>query len=1039
MTHWVVRSSTRVRAVVVGIGAVIIIAGVVQFRDAPVDVYPEFEQTRVVIQTEAFGLSAAEVERLVAVPLEEVLTKVAFLEEIRSESVSGLSVLTLVFETGTDILIARQLVQEPLQTAFTLPNVTKPPVMLQPLSVTNRVMMMSLTSEELSLIQMSVLARWNITPKLLGVPGVANVAVWGNRERQLQVQVDPELLEANGVSLDQVISTTGDSLWVSTLSFLKASVPGTGGWIDTPTQRLGIRHVLPISSPEDLANISVDGTTLRLGDISDVVEGHPPIIGDAFINNDPGLLLVVEKFPGADTLTVTSDIEKALDELRPGLSGIEIDTTVFRAASYIESATDNLVLAGLLGTVLVTLALALFLFNWRLALIGVVAIGLSLTAAVVVLLQLGATINLMVLVGLVIAIGAVVADAVISVENIARRLTSEYTKDSNFSTAAFVGEVLGEVRGAIIVGTLIGSLAVMPIFLLEGLVRSFYTPLALSYLVAIAASMLVALIFTPVLAVLLLRATPRDGREPRAVGWLRRGYDKILTLVVRLRLVGIVGGAILLAIGLAVGVSSLGGRVTVPAFEERDLRIALESAPGTSPSEMTRLMTQASSDLQGIPGINSVAGQIGRAETGDQVVATNSGQLWVNIDAGADYDMVLVAIQTSIDAAPGLEGNVQPYLTGRGIEAATNPPPDLIVRIYGPELDILDTVATDVKQILSSVDGLVGLHVDSQPLEPQVEIEVDLTKAQLHGIKPGDVRRAAATYFAGIPVGNLFEEQKVFEVSVWSKPEARGSLENLDDVLVDKPDGTRVRLADVAEVRMVPIPILIQHDAASAYIDVVADVSGRTIDAVVSDVEVRLLQIDFPFEYNPQIRAIESERQAPQTRIVALSVAAMIGIFLLLQLTFDSWRLAFLGLLALPAALSGGVVAAAWLTDGVTSLGALAGLLAVLGIAARSGVLLISHCLSLEKDDGMALGPELVLRAAREQFASIALIAVITALALLPVLVLGGGAGLELVNPMGIVLLGGLITTTLVYLFLVPALYLLFAPRHEAVTAQTAN
>ena len=253
----------------------------------------------------------------------------AFLDEIRSESVPGLSRLELVFQPGTDTLLARQLVQEPLSTAFTLPAVTKTPVMLQPLSATTRVTMIGLTSDELSLIQMSVLARWNITPKLLGVEGVANIAVWGNRERQLQVQVDPELLRANGVSLDQVISTTGDSLWVSNLTFLKASVPGAGGWIDTPTQRLGIRHVLPISSPDDLANVSVDGTALRLGEIAEIVEGHPPIIGDAFIDDDAAVLLVVEKFPGSGTLKVTRDVEDALDELRPGLSGIDIDTEIF--------------------------------------------------------------------------------------------------------------------------------------------------------------------------------------------------------------------------------------------------------------------------------------------------------------------------------------------------------------------------------------------------------------------------------------------------------------------------------------------------------------------------------------------------------------------------------------------------------------------------------------------------------------------------------------------------------------------------------------
>ena len=301
MMRWIVGQSLRARFLVVAIAAGVLIFGAWQLREAPVDVFPEFEPVRVEIQTEALGLSAVEVETLITLGLEEMLVSTAEVETIRSKSVAGLSSVELIFEPGTDLILARQLVQERLSSAFTLPAVSKPPVMLQPLSATSRVMMIGLSSEELSLIDISLVVRWTITPRLLGVPGVANVAVWGMRDRQLQVLVDPERTQASDVSRDQVISTTGDSFWTSPLTFLNASVPGTGGWIDTPNQRLGIRHQLPISTPDDLAQVTVDGSAVRLGDVAEVVEGYPPLIGDAFLNDGPGLLLVVEKFPGANT------------------------------------------------------------------------------------------------------------------------------------------------------------------------------------------------------------------------------------------------------------------------------------------------------------------------------------------------------------------------------------------------------------------------------------------------------------------------------------------------------------------------------------------------------------------------------------------------------------------------------------------------------------------------------------------------------------------------------------------------------------------
>src|SRR5262245_16133516 len=480
MMRWIVGLSMQLRFLIVILAAVLIVFGIAQLRNMPVDVYPEFNPPLVEVQTEALGLSAAEVESLITTPMEaDLLNGVAWLDQLYSESVTGLSRILLIFEPGTDPIRARQMVQERLTQAHALPNVSKPPVMLQPLSSTSRVMMIGLSSKDLSPIEMGVLARWNIKPRLMGIPGVANVAVWGQRERQLQVQVDPEQLQAKGVTLQQVVETSGEALWVSPLSYLESSSPGTAGWIDTPNQRLGIRHLLPIITPEDLAKVSVvESNGLLLGDVAKVVEDHQLLIGDAVVNNGSGLLLVVEKFPGANTLDVTRRLEAALDALRPGLTGVEIDTTVFRPANYIEMATANLGMVALISGVLVLLVLGAFFFRWRTALISLVAIPLSLVAAGFVLYLRGATFNTMVLVGLLIAIGAVVDDAIVDVESIARRLRQARQEGSDKSAMAIIIEAALEMRGALIYATLIMLLAIVPVLFLQGLSGAFFQPLA---------------------------------------------------------------------------------------------------------------------------------------------------------------------------------------------------------------------------------------------------------------------------------------------------------------------------------------------------------------------------------------------------------------------------------------------------------------------------------------------------------------------------------------------------------------------------------
>jgi CzcA family heavy metal efflux pump len=1019
--RWIVGSSLRFRGLVVAVAAVVLFVGITRLRDAPVDVLPEFAPPTVEIQAEALGLSAVEVEQLITVPFEQdLLNGLAFLDEIRSESLPGLSRIQLVFEPGTDLFRARQMVTERLAEAqVALPGVSKPPQMLQPLSSTNRVLMTGLSSSELSLIEMSVLARWLIKPRLLAVPGVANVAVWGFRDRQLQVQVDPERLRDQGVSLSQVVETTGNALWASPLTFVEASVPGTGGFIDTANQRLGVMHVSPIVTAEDLAQVRVEGTAYRLGDVAEVVEDHQPLIGDA--NGGSGLMLVVEKFPEANTLDVTRGVEEAIDALRPGLSGIEFDTTIFRPASFIEESIDNLALALIIGSVLLVLVLGAFFFEWRAVLIGVAAIPLSLVAAGLVLYALGETINAMVVAGFVAALGLLVYDAVGDVENVARRLRQQRKEGGDKSTAAVILEASLELRGAAVYATLIVALALLPVFVLEGLSGEFLAPLAVSYLLAALASMAVALTVTPALTLLLLSKAPLERRESPLVRWLQRRYEVVLSAALRRPLRACLAVGAVAVAGLA-ALPFLGPSLS-PSFKETELLIHLDGVPGTSLPEMNRITTQASRELRSLAGVRSVGVHVGRAVTSDQVVNVNSAELWVSVDPAADYDATVASVEDVVDGYPGLSRDVLTFSKERVREVLTGTEDDLVVRVYGEDLEILRSKAEEVKQVLSEIDGVVDEHLDLQVEEPTLEVEVDLAAAQSAGIKPGEVRRAAATLLSGIEVGSLFEEQKVFGVVVWGVPEIRQSLTDVGELLIDTPNGGHVRLEDVADVRVAPNPNVIRHESVSRYIDVGADVDGRSVGSVVGDVDRRLQEVEFPLEYHAEM--LDPAGRTPQGRLIAVGIAVAIGVLLLLQASFGSWGLALLAFLSLPLALAGGALGAL-AAGGELTLGSLIGFFAVLGMFARNGILMINHFQHLERHMGEAFGPELVLRGARERLSPIMITALATGLALLPVVALGEIPGYELVHPLAVVALGGLVTSTLVSLLVLPTLYLGF-------------
>jgi CzcA family heavy metal efflux pump len=1036
MMRWIVGSSLKARLLVVPVAVALLVLGFVQLRSMPVDVLPEFSPPLVEIQTEALGLSAAEVEQLVTVPLEQdLLNGVAWLDQIHSESLPGLSRIEMIFEPGTDVLKARQLVQERLiQAPGGIPNVSKAPIVLQPLSSTSRVMTVGFSSKDLSLIDMSVLARWKIRPRLMGVPGVANVAIWGQRERQLQVQVDPQKLRQRGVSLNQVIQTTGNALWVSPLSFVEASTPGTGGFIDSPSQRLGVQHVSPIITAKDLAQVTMEdtgGKVLRLTDVSKVVEDHQPLIGDAVVNDAPSLMLVVEKFPGANTLEVTRGVEEALDQLRPGLSGITIDTSLYRPASFIETATHNLTLALVVGLVLVVLLIGLFLFDWRAALIGLVTVPLSLVAAVLVLDLRGATFNTMVLAGLVVALAVVVDDAIVDVDNLKRRLRQrrEAGEEAGGSALATVLRASLEVRRPLVYATLIVALATVPVFFVQGLTGSFVRPLATSYLLAVLASLVVALVVTPGLALLLLGGAPLPQRTSPLARWLERGHTAALTRLLARPRVAFAGAALLALAGLAV-LPLLGGRPMLPPLQDRDLLIKWQGTPGMSQPEMDRITERATRELRSTAGVRDVGALVGRAITSDQAVNVNSAQLWVSIDPKADYRRTVAAVKQVVGGYPGLTHDLATYPEERIRQVRTGSGDPVVVRVYGQNPQVLRDKADEVRREIAGIDGVVSPRVDSQAVEPTVEVEVDLAAAQRQGIKPGDVRRAAATLLSGVTVGNLFEESKVFDVVVWGEPATRHSLTSIQNMLVDKPDGGQVRLGDVARVRVAPNPTVIKHDAVSRYLDVTAGVRGRSVAAVTRDVQQRIQGISFPLEHHAEVLGAAAEQRAASQRTLSVALAVVVAAFLLLQAAFGSWRLASLVFASLPLALVGGVLAALAFTGEVTPLGSLVGLFAVLAIAVRNGVLLVRHLQRLQRD-GEELDADLVLRGARERLAPAVLTALTVGLSLLPLLLFGGVPGLEVVRPLAVVILGGLLTSTLVGVLLVPVLYLRFAPRRQ--------
>lgn len=1017
MLTWLVGSAVRLRMLVVAAVVAVLGLGVVQLQKAPVDVYPEFQATQIEVQSQALGLSAQEVEQLITVPIEQdLLNGVPWLKSITSRSMPSLSVIDLVFQPGTDLYQARQMLQERMSQAKVLPNVGTPPAVIQPKSSTSRVAMVGMHSSTVSLIDMSVLARWVIRQRLMSIPGVAQVSIFGQRDRQLQVQVDTARLEQHNITLNQLIDTTGNALWVSPLSFVEASTPGTGGFVETPNQRLGVQHISPINNADQLAGVAVEGVSgppVRLGDVTTVVEDHPNLLGDATDAGRAGLMLVVERFPDANTAQVSHDVGAALDSMRPGLKGITLDTSVYQPVRYLDSALHRIGAAALIGLALLGLVIGLLRRSWRAAVIAVIAIATSMAAALWVLYLRGDTFTSMTLIGLAAAATLIIDDAVGDQAELRARL--DHRSDGARSGAVgLLIEATRTRRAPLTYATLITLLALVPLFLLTGPAGELVRPAVTTFVLALAASFVVAMLVTPVFALLLAgRARPE-----RPAGRAGRALDRLTSRTVGRPVVAVLTLGVLALLAVpAIALQRGGDRL--PVAQDRSVVVRLESAPGTGLQEMNRITTRAAEELRGLRGVRTAGTHVGRAIASDQLTDVNNSEIWVTIADGADYTSTLGAIRSTVAGYPGLRSQVATYAADQMAAAGVTTGDRLVVRVYGQDLATLRSTAEDVRQKIQTVAGVISPTVQQQISQPTIEIKVDLAAAQRVGLRPGDVRRDASTLISGLTVGSLFQQEAVFDVVLWGGPATRSSVNSLNALLLETPSGQRVPLGSVARVQVASDPAVITHDAVSRSLDVTAAIRGRSAADVSADVTTALRQMDFPFEYRAEVVGDAVARASNRQWILITALLVAVLAYLLLQSATGSWRGAAVLLATVPFAAVGGMLGAQ-LTGRVLDGGVLAALGVAVALALRQALVLVRRAQVHAADHPAG---EAMRRAVLET-APPAIAAVLAAAALfIPAAVMSPGVGLELLHPFAVALLCGLVSAAAVVLLVVPTLY----------------
>lgn len=1017
----IVGFSLRRRGVVIALALLLAGYGLYAASKAKYDVFPEFAPPQATIQTEALGLAPEQVEVLVTQPVENAVNGVPGVTTMRSQSIQGLSVITVTFDAESDIFRDRQNLSERLASiAAQLPNGVHAPAMTPLTSSTSFVLAIGLTSSKRTLMDVRTIADWVLKPRLLAVPGVAKVAVFGGDEKQFQIQLRPDRLIKFGLTLDEVLDAARRATGVI-----------GAGFIDNPNQRIILQTLGQAATPDQIGRAVIrqeKGANLTLADVADVRIAPAPPVGAALVDGKPGVQLVISEQYQANTMAVTQAVDHALDDLRPELvgQGILLHADVFRPANFIEIATRNVRRSLGLGAAMVVVVVALFLFNWRISAIALTAIPSSLLAAVAVMVQYGVSLNTMTLGGLAIAIGLLVDDAIIVVENIHRRLGENRLKDHPRASLGVVFEATLEVRSAVVYATVAVALVFLPVLTLPGLAGRLFSPLAAAYLLATLASLLVAVTVTPALCLAVLPQSVSPDRESPVTHWLKTKYPALIGFVEK-RFAWMIVAITLSTLTALATIPFLGGGF-LPELKEGHYIIHMSTIPGTSLEESLRTGRRVADELMKLPFVQSVSQRAGRAELADDTYGPHYSELNVALKplSGDQAQSAPEDIRNAVARIPGVSFSVKTFLTERVEETLSGYTAAVVVNVYGNDLDALDADAGRVARALGKVSGAVEVQLQSPPGAPEIGIRLRPEALTRWGMDAGDVLNAVETAFQGLIVGQVYDGNRVFDVTVVLAPTARRTIADVGALPLRNPAGAFVRLGQLADVYATSGRFAVLHNGARRVQTITCEVVGRDVESFVSDArkalaaKVRLSPGSY-VEFGGS-----SEAQAAAARdLLVHSVMAAAAIVLLLWVVLGEWRNLALVLLNIPFALVGGVLAVA-VTGGGISLGSLVGFVTLFGITLRNSVMLLSHFNHLVTVEGMAWGADAAVRGARERLSPILMTAFATALGLLPLALGSGDPGREIEGPMALVILGGLFTSTMLNLLVMPSLALRF-------------
>ena len=1022
--EWALRNRLLV---LIAASALLIYGGIVTYR-AHVDVFPDLTAPTVTILTESHGLAPEEVESLVTLPIEAAMNGTAGVFRVRSNSAIGISIVFVEFEFGTDIYRARQLVTEKLQ-QVRLPADVPPPV-LGPISSTmGEIMLISMTSKMTLPMELRSIADWIVRPRLLGVSGVSQVMIIGGETKQYQVLVDPGKLVDYKLTLEEVTEAVGAS-----------NANASGGFLERPNEEFLIRARARVYSPEDLANSVVavrEGTPILLSNIATVQEGPALKRGDGSFNMQPAVVATIQKQPNANTLELTEQIEQTLAGLKPTLPpDVIIDTKAFQQADFIKRAINNVNWSLIEGGLMVSIVLFLFLWNFRTTFISLTAIPLSLLAAILVMSYFGITVNTMTLGGLAIAIGALVDDAIIDVENVFRRLKQNSHSQTPEPIVRVIFKASSEIRNSILFATLIIVLVFLPLFSLGGFEGRMFAPLAFAYIISITASLIVALTVTPVLCYYFLGHSRllQDERDSRLVTWLKRRYARVLNWTLRhpYKIIGASAAMLLVAFLLF----PLMGREFLPPFNEGALNINASLPPGSSLQESNRIGSIIETVLHEVPEVVSTTRRTGRAELDEHAAGVNTSEIEVVTKEGdRPHSEMMEEARQQLARIPGITAEVGQPISHRIDHLLSGTRAQIAIKLFGPDLATLRNKAGEIRDAMSGVAGIVDLLVEPQVGVPQVQVNMDRQAAAAVGLNARHLAETVDGAFNGHVVSQVLEEQRTFDVLVRFDDSARRSIETISNTLIDTATGLKVPLAQVAQVRVDQGPNTINRENVQRRIIVQANVADRDLGSVIEDVRAAITQkVSLPQGYFVQYGGQFESQEKASRQILLLSIVAIAGIFLLLYIALKSVRSAFLVMANLPLALIGGVVMV-FVSGGTLSIASLVGFITLFGIATRNGIMLISHYSHLMTEEGVTFR-DAIVQGSMERLSPILMTALVTGVGLIPLALGVGDPGKEIQQPMAVVILGGIFTSTFLNMIVIPALYLKYGQAEVPLSAR---